>query len=286
MTCFFVSDLHGKIDRYEKLFASIKEIKPAAVFIGGDILPSGLASMATKGAYHADFINGFLISRLSELKVSLNESYPRIFIILGNDDWKIEEPAIIEASGKGIWEYINERKVEFGQYTVYGYSYVPPTPFLLKDWEKYDVSRYIDPGDVSPEEGYRSVPVPEHDFRYGTIKNDLNRLIENNDLTNSIFLFHAPPHDTKLDRIASDGKMVDHVPLDPHVGSIAIRKLIESKQPLITLHGHIHESARITGSWKDVIGKTNMFSAAHDGQELSLVIFDPENPGDAIRKII
>jgi len=34
---------------------------------------------------------------------------------------------------------------------------VPPTPFLLKDWEKYDVSAYVDPGCVSPEEGYHRV---------------------------------------------------------------------------------------------------------------------------------
>ena len=39
MLCFFVSDLHGKIDRYQKLFSFIKTEKPAAVFIGGDLFP-------------------------------------------------------------------------------------------------------------------------------------------------------------------------------------------------------------------------------------------------------
>jgi Icc-related predicted phosphoesterase len=35
---FFVSDLHGKKDRYEKLFNKIEAEKPASVFLGGDLL--------------------------------------------------------------------------------------------------------------------------------------------------------------------------------------------------------------------------------------------------------
>ena len=98
-----------------------------------------------------------------------------------------------------------------------------------------------------------------------------------------MFLFHTPPHETKLDRAALDGKMVDHVPLDLHVGSIAVRRFIEARQPLLTLHGHIHESARLTGSWRDRIGRTHLFSAAHDGPELALVRFDLEHPEGATR---
>ncbi len=46
-------------------------------------------------------------------------------------------------------------------------------------------------------------------------------------------------------------RMVDHVPLDVHVGSIAIRRFIEARQPLAALHGHVHESARLTGAWRE-----------------------------------
>ena len=79
---------------------------------------------------------------------------------------------------------------------------------------------------------------------------------------------------------------MDHVPLDLHVGSIAIRRLIERSQPLLTLHGHIHESARLTGSWKDILGRTHLLSAAHDGPELALVRFDLEHPGKASRTLL
>ena len=44
-------------------------------------------------------------------------------------------------------------------------------------------------------------------------------------------------------------------------------------RPLITLHGHVHESTRLTGSWRQQLGSTLCFSAAHDGPELALVRF-------------
>ena len=117
-------------------------------------------------------------------------------------------------------------------------------------------------------------------------KNDLEILTENEDLSNAIFLFHSPPYKTNLDRAALDGVNVDHVPMDVHVGSIAIKRFIEDKQPYITLHGHIHESTRLTGLWKEQIGNTISFNAAHDGPKLSLIIFDLENVLEATRLLI
>jgi Icc-related predicted phosphoesterase len=80
--------------------------------------------------------------------------------------------------------------------------------------------------------------------------------------------------------------MIEHAPVDFHVGSIAIRRFIEKRQPLITLHGHVHESARISGAWRERIGRTYTFSAGHDGVELALVRFDPDMPEKAKRELI
>jgi len=79
---------------------------------------------------------------------------------------------------------------------------------------------------------------------------------------------------------------VDHAPLDVHVGSVAIRRFIEERQPLVTLHGHIHESARLTGSWREQIGRTHCLSAAHDRPELALVRFDPSDAAGATRALL
>ena len=83
-----------------------------------------------------------------------------------------------------------------------------------------------------------------------------------------------------------DGKIVDHAPIDVHVGSIAIQRFIQKKQPLLTLHGHVHESTRITGHWKEKFGKTHSFNAAHDGSELALIRFRTDDLENATRVLI
>jgi len=278
MFCYFVSDLHGKIERYEKLFTSILQEKPQALFLGGDLLPH----------YYSDknFINDYLVSKFLSLKENLKELYPKIFVILGNDDARSEEPNIIAAAKKNMWSYIHFQSTEYLGKKIFGYSFIPPSPFLLKDWEKYDVSRFTEHGSISPEDGKRTIEISNDEKKFSTIVKDLELLINNKDVTSAIFLFHAPPYQTNLDRAALDGKIIDHVPLDVHVGSIAIRRFIEAKQPLITLHGHIHESVRITESWKDKIGKTFCFSAAHDGKELALIKFNDEQPENAERLLL
>lgn len=286
MRCFFVSDLHGRVDRYEKLFAAIRAERPSAVFIGGDILPSGSLHRAAHGAAHADFVREFLVPAFLALRGKPGPDEPAVFLILGNDDVRIEEESVLEAETQDCWRYVHGRKLSLGPHAVYGYACVPPTPFLLKDWERYDVSRYVDPGCVSPEEGYRSVAVSPDESKWSTIQKDLAQLAGNDDLSEAIFLFHSPPHETPLDRAALDGMTVEGVPLDPHVGSIAIRRFLEERGPRVSLHGHIHESTRLTGAWRTMVGRTHAFTAAHDGPQLALVRFDPQQPEAATRELL
>ena len=282
---FFVSDLHGRIDRYDALFAAVGAERPAAVFLGGDLLPHPLARQSAPGHGIDDFLPGFLGQHLERLQTDLGTEYPRIFLIFGNDDPRSQEDDALTLESRGLLEYAHSRRIDWGPYPVYGYSFVPPTPFLLKDWERYDVSGFVDPGCVSPEEGWRSMPVPAGEVQRATIERDLATLAGDDDLGRAIVMAHSPPYQTGLDRAALDGKSVDHAPLDLHVGSIAIRRFIEARQPLLTLHGHIHESARLTGRWKEQIGRTWMMSAAHDGPELALVRFDPEHLDAATREL-
>jgi uncharacterized protein len=281
--CLFASDLHGRIARYDTLLAAVAAEQPAAVFLGGDLLPSGFG-LAADGA-PPDFVGGYLVPAFTELRRTMGPAYPAVFLILGNDDPRVEEVSLLAAADDGLWRYMHGASAEWAGYTVYGYSCVPPTPFRLKDWERYDVSRYLDPGCVSPEEGWRTVPADPSDVRYGTIQDDLQALVGDAPLDRSIVLFHCPPYDTPLDRGALDGQSIDYVPLDVHLGSIAIRRFILARQPLVTLHGHIHESARLTGEWRMRLGDTHAFSAAHDGPELGLVRFDPERLSDATREL-
>jgi Icc-related predicted phosphoesterase len=278
--CLFVSDLHGESDRYQKLVEVIRDERPTIVFLGGDLLPF------ERNGSNGDFTSEVLMPEFEALSTELGDDAPRVMLILGNDDPRSHEATIVEAQGRGVWEYLHMRSGVVDEFTVFGYGCVPPTPFQLKDWERYDVSRYVDPGCVSPEEGVRTVPTSNEESRNRTIKHDLETLTTGRDLDQAVMLFHTPPYRSALDRAALDGVTVDHAPLDVHVGSIAVQRFIEERQPLLTLHGHIHESPRLTGSWRHRFGRTHAFTAAHDGPELALVRFDLHDLDAATRELL
>lgn len=258
--------------------------RPKAVFLGGDLLPAmGLRAAQSDDS---DFVHSYMIPTFTRARNALGAAYPKIFLILGNDDPRWQEESFQTFSAQGLWHYAHGRKLNLSSFPVYGYACVPPTPFLLKDWERYDVSRYVPPGSVSPEEGHRSVPVEEGHVKFGTIHRELELLVGDDHLGQAVFLFHTPPYDTALDRAGLDGMTYEHVPLDLHVGSIAVRKFIEARQPLLTLHGHVHESSRLTGEWKIRMGQTVCINGAHDGPELALVRFDVDSPCDATRELL
>ena len=158
----FVSDLHGKKVKYDKFFRRLREEKPEIVFMGGDLLPHRMLSRNAFDPYHQDFISNFLKKKFTELRGELGDEYPEVFMILGNDDPRFEEAALISAGEGGLWTYLHDRNRSFGEYRFFGYSYIPPSPFLLKDWEKFDVSRFVDVGLCIPS---RRVPDFSRVFR-------------------------------------------------------------------------------------------------------------------------
>jgi len=282
MRCVFTSDLHGDRRKYERLFRLVADERPEAVFLGGDLLPLGVRAGASARA----FLDDFVAPSLRGVRAALGLRFPRILLIMGNDDERAAEPGVQSMADEGLVDYIHDRRVALAAFEIYGYACVPPTPFRLKDWERYDVSRYVDPGCVSPEEGARTFAVRDGEPRHSTIKADLARLSGDRLLDRAVFLFHAPAYGTCLDRAALDEVRVDGVPVDVHVGSIAIRRFIEERQPLVTLHGHVHETVALSGAWQDRIGRTRLFSAAHAGPELALVRFDPERLDAAARELL
>lgn len=77
-TCFFVSDLHGHVDRYQKLFNAIEQEYPFAVFMGGDLLPSGLFQISAMHKVHDDFMKEVLRAGFSRLREGLSVIHIKI----------------------------------------------------------------------------------------------------------------------------------------------------------------------------------------------------------------
>lgn len=195
LTCFFATDLHGHTDRYDKLLASIVRDRPTAVFLGGDLFPR-CSTLSAIQSEQANFVHDYLVPTFTRARDSLGLDYPEIFVILGNDDPRCEEKGFVAASADSLWHYVHQQKFLFGAFPINGLAYVPPTPFLLKDWERYDVSRYVPPGCVSPEEGTRTVPTEESEIKWATIQKYLASLVGEDPLDQAILLLHTPPCDT------------------------------------------------------------------------------------------
>lgn len=279
--CIFVSDLHGSISRFRCLFQIIRNETPDAVFLGGDLLP-------LQPTYHNtlnEFIETIILSEIRKIKSEF-KSKIRFFIIMGNDDPRMYEHFFITANKTGFLDYVHQKTISYKRIYVTGYSYVPPTPFHLKDWERYDISQYVDVGAVSPEQGRRTIHISADEIKYSTIAEDLETLSKQSPPKKTIYLFHSPPYHSYLDSADLYGKKVDHAPLDVHVGSIAIQQFIKTYQPFLTLHGHVHESARITKQWMEKNGKTYSLTAAHDGPELAVVRFDTNHLENATRELL
>jgi Icc-related predicted phosphoesterase len=80
----------------------------------------------------------------------------------------------------------------------------------------------------------------------------------------AIFMFHVPPYDSGLDTAAKLDENLNVVHVGGHavqvpVGSSAVRQIIEEYQPLLSLHGHIHESGG-----RAMIGRTLSINAGSE----------------------
>jgi Icc-related predicted phosphoesterase len=144
----------------------------------------------------------------------------RCFVMPGNDDPPGVAEAIVESAGV---EECDSKLVEFNGYTMVSLGYSNPTPF-------------DSPRELPEDEIYRRV-------------SDLAD--QSPDISRCIFNLHVPPYDSQLDTAPELDEdlqvvMAGSEPKQIPVGSTAVRELIEEYQPLLSLHGHVHESAGAT----------------------------------------
>lgn len=141
----------------------------------------------------------------------------RCFLMPGNDDPVAVDAAIERASRV---EACEERIVEFDGHAMISFGYSNRTP-----WDS--------PRELDEDELYARI-------------DRLAAQLE--DPARSVFNLHVPPYDSTLDTAAELDEdfgvvMLGGEPKMIPVGSTAVRELIERYQPMLALHGHVHESA-------------------------------------------
>jgi len=274
------ADIHGNITQYEKIKSIVTERGIAAVFLCGDLLPKTGGTWTPDNKIRtiqmqANFINDYFLNYLRELG-----ELTQVFAIFGNDDFISNYPLVKDAEIPNVTFLNNEvapLTVDGHDLHVAGYPNVGITPFLHKDWEKWDITPGDTPHKLFRTDGYTSrdgvhvaVDLAAIDE---TIAADLAHLRTLSDPRKTIYVFHEAPYDTPLDQIAADNKYIKDDLL--HIGSMAMREFIEAQQPLVTMHGHIHETFAESGDYQIRIGDTLSLTAANDfaSDTLSYVLF-------------
>jgi len=240
MRIIYAADLHEHRESYQELFELVAREEPDLLLLGGDYFrPS--RSVASQLA----FIEEFLAPRLAQLAVPVR-------FIPGNTDY----PGAIERLSRlpDHIRLLDLRPVSISQELVLrGYGMVNVSPFRIKHHERRDLAsdthQGADPCLWSGSGTEIREVAPDILNQLPSIEEDLRSIGSGQGETagqSEIWVMHAPPYGTKLDMISKT----------QHVGSWAIRNAIAKHQPLLTLHGHIHEAPYQSGSWSDRINGT------------------------------
>lgn len=267
MKLLALADIHQLSNKWKLLVKIVEDQKPDIVAIAGDLLPKDNGIPQQIGfAKH-------LVKYAEKIKAAGSE----LVLILGNDDHQDFIGQMESGDDQGLWHYVSDLVKEVKGYEFCGCSWVPDYPFGYKYWIARDDGnspaicsfQFGPPVILNAENKFEEI----EDFKaYMAEKMSIEESLADmaskvRDMSKSIWLIHAPPAKLGLDVCASGDK----------VGSNSVLKFIEDKQPLLSIHGHIHESPEYSGVWHKQVGDTYCIQAGQSGRELVYVIVDLED---------
>jgi Icc-related predicted phosphoesterase len=264
LTLYYSSDVHGSDLLWRKFLGAAAFYGAETSIMGGDLLGKAVVPIERRddGTYRFTFQGGERVVDERELdeaqsSIRFNGFYPwvatageierrrpdqeglfhdvakrelkawldiaakrangaRPYVIAGNDDpWYVDE---LLANAPGL-VFCDDRVVQLGPHEMISLSYANPTP-------------WASPRELTEDALYEKLRA---------LADGLERP------AGAIFNLHVPPFDSGLDRAPKLKPDLTPVytgghPVPVPVGSTAVRQLIEEVQPLLALHGHIHES--------------------------------------------
>jgi Icc-related predicted phosphoesterase len=265
---FFATDVHGSDVCFRKFINAHAFYKADVLILGGDLTGKAVIPIVKgkDGTFHTDYFGTkYIIKSQSELenlkkKLSNMGFYPYIttetqlqmlkdenkmveifkqLAIERIEEWiKLADERLKDMATKMIVCPGNDDGFYIDNLFEKSKKIINAEGKIIEIFDKNDVYEVANTGyaNITPWNCPRDVS-----------ENDLERKIESivshvKNMKNAIFQFHCPPHGTNLD-VAT--KLVDLKPIPGSTiaaGSTAVRKAIEKYQPLLGLHGHIHES--------------------------------------------
>jgi uncharacterized protein len=267
MKVFFATDIHGSEVCWRKFLNAAAFYKADMVVLGGDVTGKVMVPIVDYGGHWKVTVRGQEYTldsqqELEDIKTQIRNtgSYPALVSpdelqVLSREEGAVDRrftvemtqsldrwldmadgklrggeiPCILNGGNDDIWEiddiieqspcvsFAEGKLLDLDGFSLVSMGWTNPTP-----WDTF-----------------REAPEPELAAKIDAVASQIP------DMGRAIFNFHAPPYGTGLDEapaLDSTLRPIHGGAVMKPVGSTAVRDAIQKHQPLLSVHGHIHES--------------------------------------------
>ncbi|HLQ30467.1 MAG TPA: hypothetical protein VK140_14640 [Ktedonobacteraceae bacterium] len=293
LRCYMCSDLHAASRTYRKLLNAIRlnVYETQVVLIAGDLTGKAIVPILAQanGRYYATFLDREYHIETEAERQKLEQSisdigyYPYVtnqeeVDVLRADSAKMSE-LFRQQMIQRVKEWVELAEERIGKSGVQFYMMPGNDDDMGVDEMIARSSYVVNPvGKVIHLDEYHEMisfdyanPTPWHTPRewseeeyYERIKTSASQLKQVN---RAVFMIHVPPHDSGLDSAPElDKDLRPRVTMGDvlriPVGSTGVRRALQELQPLVSIHGHVHEAP---GQGK--IGRTTCFNAGSEANQ-------------------
>jgi uncharacterized protein len=268
---FFCADIHGSERCFRKWLNAARSYRADALIFGGDLAGKILQPIVNLGngryetEMYGQLLTGESASELENITDRIRNAGRYEVIVTADEKRALDDSPdrvhetfirVARASATRWLELADERLREVG---IPAFMMLGNDDFIEMQGVFDGSDRVTNPEDrvVELPDGYQMIslgdsnPTPWSSPRELS-EPDLARRLEAmadqlREPGRSIFNFHVPPQGTHLDQAALLDESFKPITAGGHVqtgnvGSTSVRGLIEHYQPMLSLHGHIHES--------------------------------------------
>lgn len=245
MKFVYACDVHGDGAKYLKLIDICKEEKINYIVLGGDLYLKRCNRELEQPKYIRNELDAFF--------TKLEEEDINCICIPGNDDLEQLDDIFNEicSKHKNVYNVDNKALVKEGICFI-GLSKVLDGPWNRKSRIVIEDNCPMQEQKCDTcliEKGTREISSKEWEsYREKNLENMrdiLERLPKNTTDCKTIYIIHEPPYGVGLD-VCYNNYLA---------GSRCVREFLENNNAYMSLHGHIHESPRMSGVWKSKLGK-------------------------------
>ncbi len=264
------ADFHGSTVAFRKFLAAVRQHKAQHAVVTGDLTGKAIVPIVSRNGSHEAWLFGH--REVAETQAELERLQKKIAEVGFYDHvCDADDARAIDADKPRLHElFVQKMNARLEEWLVFAAEFLEPlrVPLWVIPGNDDDLSvdpvlnssqyaRNVDHEVVELDEHHELVSMGDtsmtpwecpRDYPDEHLERVLGELLPKvRNPAGAIFNFHCPPRDTKIDQCPALNERLEIVHEGGQVvmtsaGSASIRRAIEETQPVLSLHGHIHEA--------------------------------------------